>query len=386
MPPAIPAATTKTGSSTTTENTCSTCGNNTGLERIDGTKLNNLIDTVTNCLISAPLGNLLIKGSKTDAHLGKLVEVTSLNNELREFKAVFEKYIALHASKELDESDKPVAMNKNMRAVVDKLVEEKLDKETSALKNRVRVLEEAETARKKIEDRSKINGKAQKVVEFAPKEKVVKCDDAGLKAELKGVREEIADVLKVQDEMAIKVAVVEGDVSALEPAVRALENTRHQRSTPRVSSNSIAAGLPAPPTPAPFSLLLILGGIRTPYIYYGRESNPDIPVNPESLAALRKAIMHYSNGNINPRTAVSYDRSGYYVNTTQHFLDGVPLQGDWIDSDQRTGAWLTDEETTGLRYDEYDVWRCYDFLGVRLLNADGTSTDKLCPVPELRLS
>ncbi|KAK5680323.1 hypothetical protein LTS10_007250 [Elasticomyces elasticus] len=123
MPPPTPPETTTTASSTASDPTCITCGNNTGLERIDGTKLNRLAETLIKHLSSDVHGNWTVKGSRTtvgkDPRLGQLVEVTSLRTELGEFRAVFERYIALHAPKELVETDKPLTMNKNMRVMHD---------------------------------------------------------------------------------------------------------------------------------------------------------------------------------------------------------------------------------------------------------------------------
>ncbi|KAK5706950.1 hypothetical protein LTR17_021147 [Elasticomyces elasticus] len=384
MPPPTPPETTTTASSTASDPTCITCGNNTGIERIDGTKLNRLAETLIKHLSSDVHGNWTVKGNRTtvgkDPRLGQLVEVTSLRTELGEFRAVFERYIALHAPKELVETDKPLTMNKNMRALVDKMVEEKLDKETSALRNRVEVLEEAERARKKVEDKSKINGKPQKVVDLPPTARVVKYDDSTLKAGLQKVSDRIDDAVRVQDESATKVSVIKDVVDVLEPAVRALEIKR-EPSTTAMSIRTLGAPVGVDTTPETQRLPF---GIRPPYIFYSRAWNPSMPVSSKSLGNIRERVMHDST---NPHMVVAHNGNGYYVNTTKHFLNDGRLMGDYIWSTRGSLAWLEHADAVRRPDSEVYLWSCYNNLGVKLddeVTRKWTAEQNL--VPDLRLS
>ncbi|KAK3651308.1 hypothetical protein LTR56_005765 [Elasticomyces elasticus] len=180
---------------------CNSCGTNTGLDRIDATKINGLLDIITSRLSSDVFGNWFIEGAKgKDSRLGQLTEITSLKGELEAFKTSIDKYIALHEPKEVE---KPVNMNKGMRATVDKMVEEKLSKEIQGLKEEVKQLREAEAARKTVEDRSKINGKAVPGSgSYGPFPKAAKHDDCPANTAINKLAKRIDTVVK--DQAALK--------------------------------------------------------------------------------------------------------------------------------------------------------------------------------------
>ncbi|KAK4956822.1 hypothetical protein LTR10_006350 [Elasticomyces elasticus] len=275
MPPATPREATSPAPITTANTACVTCGSNTGLDRIDGTKLNNLFDTVTNCLTSGPFGNILIKGAKgttgKDPRLGQLVEVTSLRNELGEFKAVFERYIALHSPKNIAETEKPIKMSKNVKEL--NAVIYKQQKLIEDLSGKVGKLVEAEKTRLTSEQKSKFNGKVQKVVDIASKEKVVKCDHSACEAELKKVNQRVDGIRKAQAQSANVNSKTKDKVDVMEPVVRALQKARDLSEISSTAAN--LRGLRAPAV----CTNILPAGIRPPYIYYGRGSNPDMPIN-----------------------------------------------------------------------------------------------------------
>ncbi|KAK3657436.1 translation initiation factor eIF3 subunit g [Elasticomyces elasticus] len=438
---------------------------NTGLDRIDGTKLNNLFDTVTNCLTSGPLGNLLIKGAKgttgKDPRLGQLVEVTSLRNELGEFKAVFEKYIAFHAANNTAD-DKPIKMSKNVKEL--NAVIEKQQKLIEDLDDKVGKLVEAEKARLTSEQKPEFNGKVQKVVDITSKEKAWKYDDSALRADLQRMDDRIKDVVRLQVESAIKVSTIEGVVKVfksrqvqevaskddkkadnmkkmqikcricsgdhfttkcyskemmapkgeaagalaniddvtggdagggatgtkgqyvLDPAVRALEKDKMQKSTQRTSDDSTGTStrtsLQDSRDLTGASKANLPPGIRPPYVYYSSAANPGMPINQTSLGGLRASIKGMLT-NFPPMFA-TFDSTGYYVNTSQHFLDGGRMKGNYIYSHSVTKVWLTDHEYLNSSLWESNAWKCYDSLQVLFDTAKiGAPTLTMSPVPEL---
>ncbi|KAK5715078.1 hypothetical protein LTR15_010494 [Elasticomyces elasticus] len=202
--------------------TCNSCGTNTGLERIDATKINGLLDTITNRLSSDVYGNWFIEGAKgKDSRLGQLTEITSLKGELEAFKTSIDKYIALHAPKEVE---KPATMNKGMRATVDKMVVEKLQKEIQGLRDEVKHLREAEAARKVVEDRSKINGKTVPTSgSYGPFPKAAKHDDCPANAAMNKLTKRLDTDVKDQAAQENQISQINGKVVGLGVAVAALE-------------------------------------------------------------------------------------------------------------------------------------------------------------------
>ncbi|KAK5739321.1 hypothetical protein LTR17_005427 [Elasticomyces elasticus] len=201
---------------------CNSCGTNTGLDRIDATKINGLLDTITHRLSSDVYGNWFIEGAKgKDSRLGQLTEITSLKGELEAFKTSIDKYIALHAPKD---AEKPVNMNKGMRATVDKMVDEKLQKEIQGLRDEVKHLREAETARKTVEDRSKINGKTvPSSGSYGPFPKAAKHDDCPANAAINKLTKRLDTVVKDQAAQEKQIGQLNGQGTTLGVTVAALE-------------------------------------------------------------------------------------------------------------------------------------------------------------------
>ena len=107
---------------------CEQCGTNTGLERIDATKLNTLLGSLTDGLSRDAHGNFFVEGAKTgkDTRHGQLGDLFSLMSRLEGFKTTMDRYIALHAPKEVVKTEKPVSINQNMKAIVAELVEQQV--------------------------------------------------------------------------------------------------------------------------------------------------------------------------------------------------------------------------------------------------------------------
>ncbi|GAB1739218.1 hypothetical protein NU219Hw_g3967t1 [Hortaea werneckii] len=110
-------------------NICSTCGNNTGLERLDASKLNHLLDHVRTRLSSDLYGNLFIEGGNLakDKRHGNLGELFNLMAKLDSVKASMDKYIELHTPKEAPKPEKPGKLNENMSAMVRNIVEAQVE-------------------------------------------------------------------------------------------------------------------------------------------------------------------------------------------------------------------------------------------------------------------
>ncbi|KAI7538365.1 hypothetical protein KC331_g10406 [Hortaea werneckii] len=110
-------------------NICNACGSNTGLERLDASKLNQLLDHVRTRLSSDLYGNLFIEGGSLarDKRHGDLGELFTLMAKLDSFKASMDKYIELHAPKEAPKPEKPGKLNENMSAMVRNIVETQVE-------------------------------------------------------------------------------------------------------------------------------------------------------------------------------------------------------------------------------------------------------------------
>ncbi|KAI7474791.1 hypothetical protein KC351_g10452 [Hortaea werneckii] len=110
-------------------NICNSCGSNTGLERLDASKLNLLLDHVRTRLSSDFYGNLFIEGGNLakDKRHGDLGELFNLMAKLDSFKASMDKYIELHTPKEAPKPEKPGKLNENMSAMVRNIVETQVE-------------------------------------------------------------------------------------------------------------------------------------------------------------------------------------------------------------------------------------------------------------------
>ncbi|KAI6818292.1 hypothetical protein KC332_g10188 [Hortaea werneckii] len=110
-------------------NICNSCGSNTGLERLDASKLNQLLDHVRTRLSSDFYGNLFIEGGNLakDKRHGDLGELFNLMAKLDSFKASMDKYIELHMPKEAPKPEKPGKLNENTSAMVRNIVEAQVE-------------------------------------------------------------------------------------------------------------------------------------------------------------------------------------------------------------------------------------------------------------------
>ncbi|EMC92984.1 hypothetical protein BAUCODRAFT_269198 [Baudoinia panamericana UAMH 10762] len=106
---------------------CEHCGTNTGLERIDASKLNDLLESVRGRLSRDIHGNFFIKGGKTghDTRPGQLSELFSLVHRLEAFKTTMDRYSALHAPKEVVKVERPMALTEKQTAMIDELIQKR---------------------------------------------------------------------------------------------------------------------------------------------------------------------------------------------------------------------------------------------------------------------
>ncbi|KAI7513836.1 hypothetical protein KC347_g1201 [Hortaea werneckii] len=125
-------------------NICNSCGSNTGLERLDASKLNQLLDHVRTRLSSDFYGNLFIEGGNLakDKRHGDLGELFNLMAKLDSFKSSMDKYIELHTPKEAPKPEKPGKLNENMSAMVRNIVESQVEARFRDLMIRCERLEE----------------------------------------------------------------------------------------------------------------------------------------------------------------------------------------------------------------------------------------------------
>ncbi|KAK4956821.1 hypothetical protein LTR10_006349 [Elasticomyces elasticus] len=125
---------------------CNSCGTNTGLDRIDATKLNDLFNTLTNRLSRDVQGNFFVEGAKTgkDTRHGQLGDLYSLRAQLDGFKTTMDKYITLHAPKEKEAEEKPASINvnKSQKAAIAEMVETQVKERFRDLSIRCERLEE----------------------------------------------------------------------------------------------------------------------------------------------------------------------------------------------------------------------------------------------------
>jgi hypothetical protein len=125
---------------------CDQCGTNTGLERIDGTKLNDLLDNVRDRLCRDAHGNFFIKGAKTgkDTRHGQLGDLFSLLSRLEDFKSTMDRYIALHMPKPVVKPERSVTVNQIQSNAIKEIVDEHVANRIRDLQIRCSRLEEAQ--------------------------------------------------------------------------------------------------------------------------------------------------------------------------------------------------------------------------------------------------
>ncbi|KAK3111643.1 hypothetical protein LTR53_012904 [Teratosphaeriaceae sp. CCFEE 6253] len=189
MPPASSSASPSEASATI----CEQCGTNTGLERIDATKLNSLLESLTSRLSRDVNGNFFVEGSKTgkDTRYGQLGDLFSLMSRLEGFKTIMDKYITLHTPKEVVKPEKPVSINQNIKAVVAELVEQQVATRLRDLSVRCDRLEDAQAKQPGPSSKKTRTG-------FAGAVESVKYDHSANKREFAQLKAEIAAVAKVQ--------------------------------------------------------------------------------------------------------------------------------------------------------------------------------------------
>ncbi|KAK3657434.1 hypothetical protein LTR22_009300 [Elasticomyces elasticus] len=155
MPPPTPAVTLPAAADPAANPASTTIG----LDPVDAANLAALATfatSITDRLSRDVHGNFFIKGSKTgkDTRHGELGELFSLVTRLEEFKTIVTKYIALLTpkEKEMAETEKVVSLNKNMKGVVEAMMEAKfgdklrdLKVENQRLKEDVDKLKDAKT-------------------------------------------------------------------------------------------------------------------------------------------------------------------------------------------------------------------------------------------------
>ncbi|KAK4547701.1 hypothetical protein LTR36_000659 [Oleoguttula mirabilis] len=141
---------------------CNSCGTNTGLDRIDATRLNELLESVKQRLSRDVYGNIFIKGGNlgNDKRHGQLGEVFSLMSRLEGFKVTMDNYIALHAPKKTVETAKTGKANENLTAAIQGVVEAQVSGQLRDLSIRCERLEDrvqkSDTRREKSE-KSKVD-------------------------------------------------------------------------------------------------------------------------------------------------------------------------------------------------------------------------------------
>lgn len=148
---------------------CTQCGTNTGLERIDATKVNELVDALRSRLSRDVHGNFFVEGAKTgkDTRHGQLGDLFSLMSHLENFQGTMDRYIALHGPKEVVEVEKPVTLNKSMRAAMKSMIEEETSERLRSLTIRCERLEE-ETKAAKSKQLQKAGGTSVKASSKQP--------------------------------------------------------------------------------------------------------------------------------------------------------------------------------------------------------------------------
>ncbi|KAK5680322.1 hypothetical protein LTS10_007249 [Elasticomyces elasticus] len=210
---------------------CNSCGTNTGLDRIDATKLNDLFNTLTNRLSRDVQGNFFVEGAKTgkDTRHGQLGDLYSLRAQLDGFKTTMDKYIALHAPKEKEAEEKPASMNmnKNQKAVIAEMVESQMKERFRDLSIRCERLEEDVS---KVKDR-KGGAKAGAGV------MKTQHDDCPANAAIARVNKRLDEVLRDQatQKLAAKTLNIGGRVTELKNAVAEIELWKKRKDTQQSS-------------------------------------------------------------------------------------------------------------------------------------------------------
>ncbi|GAB1728084.1 hypothetical protein NU195Hw_g5822t1 [Hortaea werneckii] len=176
-------------------NICNSCGSNTGLERLDASKLNQLLDHVRTRLSSDFYGNLFIEGGNLakDKRHGDLGELFNLMAKLDSFKASMDKYIELHIPKETPKPEKPGKLNENMSATVRNIVELQVEARFRDLTIRCERLEEQSKTSQPAGSARNGNAKQANSVKIAELEKKVDDNKRAAASQVNAVRRDIVN-------------------------------------------------------------------------------------------------------------------------------------------------------------------------------------------------
>ncbi|KAK4902822.1 hypothetical protein LTR27_000761 [Elasticomyces elasticus] len=218
---------------------CNSCGINTGLDRIDATKLNDLFHTLTNQLSRDVQGNFFVEGAKTgkDTRHGQLGDLYSLRAQLDGFETTMDKYIALHAPKEKEVEEKPTSinMNKNQKAAIAEMVESQVRERFRDLSIRCERLEE---------DVSKVNNRKGGAKAGAGMMKT-QHDDCPANAAIHKLTKRLDTVAKDQAAQEKQIGQVNGRATELGISVAALELWRKRKDAQQSNIVDDVSGLKA---------------------------------------------------------------------------------------------------------------------------------------------
>ncbi|KAK5715080.1 hypothetical protein LTR15_010496 [Elasticomyces elasticus] len=177
MPPTQPSTITVQGAATaaTADPICTPCGTNTGLERIDATKLNTLLTSLTERLSRDAHGNFFVQGARTgkDTRHGQLGELFSLVTRLEGFKTTMDKYIELHSPKDVPEAEKSTSLNKSTRATMESVIDSRVEARFRDLQLRCERLEADELRRKQADAKAEEDKQNRAAAGGVPKTKDV---------------------------------------------------------------------------------------------------------------------------------------------------------------------------------------------------------------------
>ncbi|KAI6898086.1 hypothetical protein KC318_g10642 [Hortaea werneckii] len=171
-------------------NICNACGSNTGLERLDASKLNHLLDHVRTRLSSDLYGNLFIEGGNLakDKRHGDLGELFNLMAKLDSVKASMDKYIELHTPKEAPKPEKLGKLNENMSTMVRNIVEAQVEARFRDMNVRYERLEEQLKNIQPAENAKNGNAKQANSVKIVELEKKVDDNKKATAKEIKAIK------------------------------------------------------------------------------------------------------------------------------------------------------------------------------------------------------
>ncbi|KAI6799976.1 hypothetical protein KC332_g11782 [Hortaea werneckii] len=205
-------------------NICNSCGSNTGLERLDASKLNQLLDHVRTRLSSDFYGNLFIEGGNLakDKRHGDLGELFNLMAKLDSFKASMDKYIELHTHKEAPKPEKPGKLNENMSAMVRNVVESQVEARFRDLTIRCERLEEQLKNSQSVGNEKVGKAKQANSVKIAEVELKVDDNRKAAAKEINEIKKAMADEINDNNEAtAYQLTAVRRDLVKLDQACRA---------------------------------------------------------------------------------------------------------------------------------------------------------------------